>query len=102
MATHSIQIVPDAFKSQQKPFFFGGSQVPETLLSSGLSLYHQPPQKKRKINQYFKKKPATDVIDLVSSSDSDNDMPLYFYQNKMLKKQEYLKERKKNRSRMID
>jgi hypothetical protein len=98
MATHSIQIVPNAFQSQQKPFFFGGSQVPETILSSGLHL--TTPPKKRKISQYFKKK--LEVIDLVSSSDSDNDMPLYFYQNKMLKKQEYLKERKKNRSRMID
>ena len=68
MATQNIQIVPQAFKSQQPPFIQGGSQVPITLID----LTKQPPNKKRKINHYFKKK--TEVIDLVSS-DSEDEIP---------------------------
>ena len=96
MATFNIKKVPTAFKSQQPPFFFGGSQVPETLLSSGLSLHQPQAQKKRKIGHYFKKKP--EVIDLVSSSDSDEDMPFYFdryRRGKYLNKDEWIEERKK-------
>ena len=74
MATQNPQIVPIAFKSQQVPFFFGGSQVPETLMSAGLASYESP-KKKRKVTQYFKKKPQ--VIDLVSDS-SSNDEPIMF------------------------
>ena len=76
MATQNPQIVPIAFQSQI-PFFFGGSQVPETLLQSGLG----PMKKKQKMTHYYKKKPI--VIDLVSdsdsgsSSDSDNE-PIIF------------------------
>ena len=75
MATQNPQIVPNAFKSQQIPFFFGGSQVPETLMTSGLALYEQQQsKKKRKITHYYKKKPV--VIDLVSDSDSSSDEEL--------------------------
>ena len=97
MATFSIEKVPTAFKSQQPPFFFGGSQVPETLLSSGLSLDQpSPAQKKRKISHYFKKKP--EVIDLVSDSD-DEDFPMWFQGGKLMTNTEYknyIKNRKKN------
>jgi len=74
MATQNPQIVPIAFKSQQRPFFFGGSQVPETLLNAGLASYESP-KKKSKVTQYYKKKP--EVIDLVSDSSSD-DEPIMF------------------------
>ena len=96
MATFNIEKVPNAFKSQQPPFFFGGSQVPETLLLSGLSLHQPPPQKKRKISHYFKKKP--EVIDLVSDSD-DEDFPMWFQGGKLMTNTEYknyIKNRKKN------
>ena len=75
MATQNPQIVPIAFQSQQIPFFFGGSQVPETLLQSGLG----PMKKKQKMTHYYKKKPI--VIDLVSSDSSDSssdDEPIMF------------------------
>ena len=69
MATQNTQIVPQAFKSQQPPFFFGGSQLP-------IDLTQIPQQKKRKLTHFYKKKP--EVIDLVSSdSDSDNE-PIIF------------------------
>jgi hypothetical protein len=74
MATQNPQIVPVAFHSQQQPFFFGGSQVPETLLLSGLAL-NEPVKKKQKMTHYYKKKPV--VIDLVSDSSSD-DEPIIF------------------------
>ena len=74
MATQNPQIVPVAFCSQQQPFFFGGSQVPETLLQSGLAL-NEPVRKKQKMTHYYKKKPV--VIDLVSDSSSD-DEPIIF------------------------
>ena len=78
MATQNPQIVPIAFKSQQRPFFFGGSQVPETLLNAGLASYESP-KKKSKLTQYYKKKP--EVIDLVSDSSSD-DEPIMFIKPK--------------------
>ena len=74
MATQNPQVVPVAFRSQQQPFFFGGSQVPETLLQSGLAL-NEPVKKKQKMTHYYKKKPM--VIDLVSDSSSD-DEPIIF------------------------
>jgi hypothetical protein len=74
MATQNPQVVPVAFRSQQQPFFFGGSQVPETLLLSGLAL-NEPVNKKQKMTHYYKKKPV--VIDLVSDSSSD-DEPIIF------------------------
>jgi len=76
MATQNMQIVSQAFKSQQKPFFHGGSQVPTTLIDLTV---HPPLQKKQKINHYFKKK--EEVIDLVSS-DSD-DEPIQFTKAKV-------------------
>ena len=74
MATQNPQIVPIAFQSNQRPFFFGGSQVPETLFLSGLAL-NEPVRKKQKMTHYYKKKPV--VIDLVSDSSSD-DEPIIF------------------------
>ena len=94
MATFNIEKVPNAFKSQQPSFFFGGSQVPNTLLLSGLSLHQQQPKKKRKITQYYKK--PLEVIDLVSDSDSDNDFPMYFQSGKLMSAKEY-KNYKKNK-----
>ena len=75
MATQNPQILTIAFQSNQRPFFFGGSQVPETLLQSGLG----PMQKKQKMTHYYKKKPV--VIDLVSDSSSD-DEPIIFKKSK--------------------
>jgi hypothetical protein len=73
MATQNIEIVPAAFKSQQLPFFFGGSQVPIALIDL-TQQSKMTPKKKQKITHYYKKKPK--VIDLVSSSDSDSDEEL--------------------------
>jgi len=74
MATQNIQIVPPAFKSQQRPFYQGGSQVPIALID-----LTQPPKKKQKMTHYFKKK--LEVIDLVSDSSSD-DEPIMFKKTK--------------------
>jgi hypothetical protein len=68
MATQNPQIVPIAFKSQQLPFFFGGSQVPTSFIDLTVP---QSPKKKQKITHYYKKKP--EVIDLVNDSDSSSD-----------------------------
>lgn len=72
MATQNPQIVPNAFKSQQPPFYQGGSQVPITLIDLTMSQSVQP-KKKQKINHYFKKR--VEVIDLVSDSSSDDEIP---------------------------
>jgi hypothetical protein len=68
MATQNIEIVPAAFKSQQLPFFFGGSQVPIALIDL-TQQSKMTPKKKQKITNYYKKKPK--VIDLVSSKSSE-------------------------------
>ena len=78
MATQNPQIVPIAFKSQQLPFFFGGSQVPTSYIDLTVPL---PPKKKQKITHYYKKKP--EVVDLVNDSDSSSDdEPIIFKKTK--------------------
>ena len=67
-----------ALNSQQQPFYFGGSQVPTTLIDLTV---HPPLQKKQKISHYFKKK--EEVIDLVSSDSDSDDEPIQFTKAKV-------------------